>query len=107
MKTEQVEHTNGYQWTETRKFWVSPHGKRGELPDYLNDLNAMHEAEKVIGYVNRLNYPAQLFDVVCRTSGEWQKVFNKIHPDAWALQATAAQRAEAFLRTIGKWEDDE
>jgi hypothetical protein len=76
------------------------------LPDYLHDLNAMHKAEKVIGYVNRLNYPAQLFDVVCRTSGEWQKVFNKIHPDAWALQATSAQRAEAFLRTIGKWEEE-
>jgi len=76
------------------------------IPDYLNDLNAMHEAEKVMGYDDRLNYPAQLFDVVCRTSGEWQKVFNKIHPDAWALQASAAQRAEAFLRTIGKWEDD-
>jgi hypothetical protein len=75
-------------------------------PDYLTDLNAMHEAEKVMGYDDRLNYPAQLFDVVCRTSGEWQKVFNKIHPDAWALQASAAQRAEAFLRTIGKWEND-
>jgi hypothetical protein len=75
-------------------------------PDYLNDLNAMQEAEKVMGYDDRLNYPAQLFDVVCRTSGEWQKVFNKIHPDAWALQASAAQRAEAFLRTIGKWEND-
>jgi hypothetical protein len=81
--------------------------KRGiPIPDYLNDLNAMHEAEKVMGYDDRLNYPAQLFDVVCRTSGEWQKVFNKIHPDAWALQATADQRAEAFLRAIGKWEEE-
>jgi hypothetical protein len=77
-----------------------------DVPDYLNNLNAIHKAEKVMGYDDRLNYPAQLFDVVCRTSGEWQKVFNKIHPDAWALQATASQRAEAFLKTIGKWEEE-
>ena len=89
--------------------WYPDNGLRvgtQAIPDYCGDLNAMHEAEKVMGYDDRLNYPAQLFDVVCRTSGEWQKVFNKIHPDAWALQASAAQRAEAFLRTIGKWEND-
>ena len=90
----------------SRGYQPTPGAHKKHLPDYLNDLTAMHEAEKVIGYDDRLNYPAQLFDVVCRTSGEWQKVFNKIHPDAWALQATAAQRAEAFLKTIGKWEDD-
>jgi len=69
----------------------------GWIPDYLNDLNAMHEAEKVLfcdkwkwlAYVNNLNEMPSLQD-------EW--LFASIH-------ATAAQRAEAFLRTIGKWED--
>jgi hypothetical protein len=91
MKTEQVEHTNWSQWTETRKFWVSPHRKRGELPDYLNDLNAMHEAEKVLTDSDQKHKYASLLG----------------RHDYWLLiHATAAQRAEAFLRTIGKWEDE-
>ena len=60
------------------------------LPDYLADLNAMHQAEEwlfrgggsLIEYVNRLR-------LVCGQFPEY---------------ATAAIRAEAFLRTIGKWE---
>ncbi len=58
------------------------------LPDYLNDLNAMHEAEKVLTDMQSIRYEARL--------GRIGRIFN----------ATAAQRAEAFLRTIGKWEDE-
>ena len=62
------------------------------LPDYLNDLNAMHEAELVfIGEGKSPNYFAyrqQLYQVCC------------LSPDL-AIRATAAQRAEAFLRTKG------
>lgn len=66
-------------------------------PDYCGDLNAMHEAEKVliekgvnywwlyVGFINRHN-PTPL------------GVETAVH-------ATARQRAEAFLRTIGKWEE--
>ncbi|NBW12674.1 MAG: hypothetical protein EBR82_32085 [Caulobacteraceae bacterium] len=89
-KTEQVEHTDGYQWTETRKFWVSQHGKRGELPDYFHDLNAMHEAEKVLRPMQRGQYRTELVYVLAGAD----------------IFATAEQRAEAFLRAIGKWEDD-
>jgi len=67
------------------------------LPNYLNDLNAMHEAEKVL---IRPNLYAK---------GGWgmylgylSKVTDEQHP----IDATAAQRAEAFLRTIGKWEGE-
>jgi hypothetical protein len=61
------------------------------LPDYLNDLNAMHEAEKTLSDDNLKSYRGWLV-VVC--NGEhWR--------------ATAAQRAEAFLRTIDKWEETE
>jgi len=92
MKTEQVEHTNGYQWTEKRKVWVSPTGKRGELPNYLNDLNAMHEAEETLGsYIPKL---MRYIYILKDTS------------PLPCVRATAAQRAEAFLKTIGKWEDD-
>jgi hypothetical protein len=68
------------------------------IPDYCADLNAMHEAEKVLAPKNWdrfsekwWNYYHHLLD------GD---VYNIIH-------ATARQRAEAFLRTRGKWEDGE
>jgi len=62
------------------------------IPDYRNDLNAMHEAEKAMSLDGRNNY----IDLLGMT-----------YHDSWEFcRATAAQRAEAFLRTIGKWEDD-
>lgn len=65
----------------------APSGKWGLIPDYLNDLNAMHEAEKVLD------------------SEQWHKYASLIgrHDYKLLLHATAAHRAEAFLRTIGKW----
>ena len=61
------------------------------MPDYCKDLNAMHEAEKVLTDDQReVFYPRNL--------GAWQRPFNVIY-------ASARQRAEAFLRTLGKWEE--
>jgi hypothetical protein len=62
-------------------------------PDYCNDLNLMHEAEKILTDEDYFNY--------CR----------HFLPDAQnavisqGRTATARQRAEAFLRTLGKWEE--
>jgi hypothetical protein len=68
------------------------------LPDYLNDLNAMHKAEKVLTEEQRVAYSNHTYDVACKAQRETEK---------WRwISLTAAQRAEAFLRTIGKWEDD-
>jgi hypothetical protein len=64
-----------------------------EVPDYLNDLNAMHEAEKTLDDDLDLDYSENL-EIV--TGGDMSKY----------RSATAAQRAEAFLRTIGKWEEE-
>ena len=62
----------------------------GWVPDYLNDLNAMHEAEKV------LTKDAFLVDAY----------FNYIRDNfGQAWHATASQRAEAFLKTLGLWSD--
>jgi hypothetical protein len=33
-------------------------------------------------------------------------VLNDIEGSLWGMRATARQRAEAFLRTLGKWEED-
>jgi hypothetical protein len=64
------------------------------LPDYLNDLNAMHEAEKVLDYNQMNRYQNIELSGFVRTG------------TTWICRATAAQRAEAFLRTVGKWEED-
>jgi len=71
----------------------------GVIPDYPADLNAMHEAEKVLS--------AQ---VVHDSNGERcpsrkEKYDWELHRicQGSATFATAAQRAEAFLRVIGRW----
>jgi hypothetical protein len=72
--------------------------EKGELvfvPDYLNDLNAIHEAEKVL----RDDREAAFRGWLWLAHGQPELRCAIVH-------ATAAQRAEAFLRTIGKWEDD-
>ena len=82
--------------------WLSPQGCYDPEPDYLNDLNAMHEAEKVLSPANQ---PA-------RGESQWSEYLgwlgfcgeNKTREVYGCVTATAAQRAEAFLRTIGKWE---
>lgn len=76
------------------------------LPNYLHDLNAMHEAEKMLpdlasddGGADQLGYCEMLAFVV---GAKWGS--NNSY-DMWLLTtATAAQRAEAFLKTIRKWE---
>jgi hypothetical protein len=62
------------------------------LPDYLNDLNAMHEAEKGLVSLQWVSYSRRL-QTLCDESF------------TWPIHATASQRAEAFLRTIGKWKE--
>lgn len=61
-------------------------------PYYLSDLNEMHEAEKVLTYDQRRKYVSIIFNLPvseCESS----------------MFATAAQRAEAFLRTLNLWKD--
>ena len=89
------------------------------LPDYLNDLNAMHEAEKVLWDKGlMLEFVNQLVGIVCAAKGfRLDKLATDevaayvtvlclaVQPKPMLHHATAAQRAEAFLRTIGKWEE--
>jgi hypothetical protein len=63
------------------------------FPDYLNDLNAMHEAEKMLTQAQDYHYRASILPAVCNDGS-----------GMIAMTALAAQRAEALLRTIGKWE---
>ncbi len=96
-------------WTpahcETFNRWLHPDSAyyrlERDLPDYLYDLNAMHEAEASIDDEQEWAvYSDQLANVVFRDA--------KNDGTASAVwHATAAQRAEAFLRTLGKWESHE
>jgi hypothetical protein len=63
--------------------------KNMRLPRFVSDLNAMHEAERGDDVGISVNYYARLVSV----AGP--------HP----ITATARQRAEAFLRTLGKWKE--
>ena len=68
------------RWEKDDKVVYHP----GQLPNYLTDLNAMHEAEKVkiIGTEYESDYCMYLYE------------------NAHQCFATAPQRAEAFLRTL-------
>lgn len=91
-----------------------PNGSH-ELPDYLNDLNAMHEAEKVIhekaDYGNAWSEYFTWLLVIVRgklPNNEWTteiyKTTKHIGVDRFSntdiIHATASQRAAAFLLTI-------
>jgi hypothetical protein len=79
-------------------------GTSGSLPDYPNDLNAMHEAIETLSVGEKSTYIMQLMDTCCEHPigcvPDWTRDRQSL---ARLTQATAAQRAEAFLRTIGKW----
>lgn len=69
--------------------------------NYTADLNAMHEAEQHLwrkDYYMRHDYVDQLGKLL--NPYNWQRM-----EASDMLDATARQRAEAFLKTLGKWED--
>lgn len=97
----------GYRKGESSPlWWARPVGQPfkacgvKDLPDYLSDLNAMHEAEKVLTEEQWHDYWNWLF--VATTRGvDTRNAEHKI------AHATAAQHAEAFLRTLNLWKDNE
>jgi dissimilatory sulfite reductase (desulfoviridin) alpha/beta subunit len=83
-------------WGSRGQWCIKPNDQKRELvskimsiPDYLNDLNAMHDAEKMLTNEQRGIYCMRLSTLL------------------YGHCTTAAQRAEALLRTIGKWEESD
>lgn len=76
------------------------------LPDYLNDLNAMHEVEKLLTEDKKYDYGEHLR----ASSGNVGPKGGHFTPNGFGCfqlaHVTATQRAEAFLRAIGKWQDE-
>jgi len=73
--------------------------RRNRLPNYLGDLNACHEMEQVLTQEQMIDYSRHVGKLATShlpaSRAAWMD-FKLIH-------ATAAQRAEAFLRTLGLW----
>lgn len=76
-------------------------------PDYLNDLNACHEMEKTLDDFKYREFCDALVSLIMGHDGTiGQNWLNcSLSARQLAVKATAAQRCEAFLRTIGKWRD--
>lgn len=87
-----------------------------DVPDYPNDLNAMHEAEqRLIRWDDPENAGHYVWkDSYGRYIGWLAKITDSLyfHPKADStefaklISATAAQRCEAFLRTLNLWNED-
>ncbi len=86
--------------TPLAEFWIHPEGSENwDPPKFCGDLNACEEFEKTLdvnissGDSPRYAYARHLYEIV---SGDCQP-----------FRASARQRAEAFLRTVGKWKENE
>ena len=85
--------------------WIEWHGPNGEQeeqpPSYTTDLNAMHEAELVFrrSARERVDYEREL-QFICANDHSGGREYGR---EVW--NATARQRSEAFLRTLGKWRE--
>ena len=76
------------------------------IPDYLNDLNAMAEAEKVKEMAFDSDYAYWLARIAVRDRGLTEDRLNVGDGFQIALTATAAQKAEAFLKALNLWKED-
>lgn len=100
----------GWEKQVCAEIWWNPQkGKYAtvnELPSYTIDLNAMHEAEKELKWEQRKQYHDILADVAgfsyCEADTQEETELNW---NCRICHATTSQRAEAFLRTIGKWKE--
>ena len=71
-----------------------------ETPDYLNDLNAMHEALDKVENDGLFLYE---LDQVIWEERKTRELVSQMD----RLKAKPHQLAEAFLKTIGKWEGEQ
>lgn len=79
-------------------------GQPYEIPLYLTDLNSMHEAEILLQ--DKCKYWPDYIEELSRMFPSSQG-YREATPRSQMCHATATQRAEAFLRTLGLWEASE
>ena len=85
-----------YEYTQPVGYtYVNGIKKINVIPNYPNDLNAMREAEFKLNDGQAMEYERNL-RIIC---GE--KQYRNV------ISAESSKRAEALLRTIGRWTDDQ
>jgi len=84
------------------RLWRTPNGggmARSWPPNYPKDLNAMHTAWLKLSPSEKERFESELYSIVI---GEAE--YNRNDDAGWITNATAEQRAEAFLKTLNLWE---
>lgn len=93
-----------WEYNEFRRSVRYPHpNKKGftiDCPNILESLDAMHEAEKTMTSEQAFVFGTNLSNLTRRTQEN-----HHLQLEEWEWHATAAQRAEVFLKTIRKWEE--
>lgn len=69
---------------------------KAPIPNYYRDLNAMHEAESMLSDV--ISIKSYCHHLTSQAEPEYATEH--------LVRCSAGDKAEAFLRTIGQWEDD-
>ena len=103
-------------WTEITKkaplrgslkhrFIASKAGGKAFIPSYCTDLNAMHEAEETLTEEQWDFMFGYLVSIRWRNASEDERRGLGSQKRLSPARATARQRAEAFLKTVGKWEE--
>jgi len=95
-------------WIPSKKgdWWTTPEGDQyfeSEIPDYLNDLNAMASAESTKHMPYTADYVWWLGRIVCEARVMNPDKQDESYLNAMAVFADAAQRADAFGKTLGLW----
>ena len=105
---DQLAATGDFQFAY--QFVINPNGEivtHYSIPDYLTDLNAMHKAKKVLWRKGlMLEFVNQIVGITYSAMGFlWDKLTTDDHLILIA-NANAEQESEAFLRTLGLWEEE-
>jgi hypothetical protein len=80
----------------------------GWFPDYLCDLNACHEMEKVLTYKQNEQFVFWLNHLHPSADIHYAEKKRDLRLDVFDLcHSTAAEKCEAFLRTLGLWEEEQ
>ena len=105
-------HIKDWPFSHDKHIWVlnpkSEIDPISSIPDYCNDLNAMHDAEKLLIQNDQIHYVTHLWQTNPQSKLDGYKFNQKYFSQViwWTLtHATARQRAEALLKAKGLWRE--
>lgn len=79
-------------------------GQKEQIPDYLDDLNAMHEAEETLDTIQHLMFYQEMVHILDTNEDGSHRYGACLYWET--MHATASQRCEAFLKATDRWQDD-